>query len=67
MKILHSSNTVELTFNDAKHLHEWLLVTSLDRDEEGIQVYFPKEGKKKQQITLTDVNSSLCNKKNLVL
>lgn len=65
LKILHSANTVELIFNNSEHLHEWLLATSLDRDQDGIQVYFPKENKKKQHITLADVNSTLINKKKL--
>lgn len=64
---MSSANTIELTFNDINHLHEWLLATNLDYDQNGIQVFFPKENKKRERVTLADVNSNLVYQKNLIL
>lgn len=58
VKILQSTNRVELQFHEMNHLKEWLILNNLDTDKNDIPVLIPKQIDPKF-LTLFDVNSSL--------
>ena len=54
IKVLRSTNRIELQFDDSKHLEDWLIVSNLECDKDGVPVMSEVE-----RSTLADVSSTL--------
>ncbi|KAI1731486.1 hypothetical protein Ddc_00307 [Ditylenchus destructor] len=62
VRVLQSTNRVELQFESLDSIKNWLIAYDLDRDAKGIPCFI-SETKPKGQLTLADVKSTLMNVK----
>ncbi|KAI1718050.1 hypothetical protein DdX_06464 [Ditylenchus destructor] len=62
VRVLQSTNRVELQFENMDSIKNWLIAYDLDRDAKGIPCFI-SETKPKGELTLADVKSTLMNVK----